>query len=133
MAFSASMQHRAAAEMNITPLVDVMLVLLVIFMVSVPLLAEPVRAGLPQTSPINPPPLPHPALQLEIAADGAYRLDGRLLDPAGLQSRLGQALVEGDGRASLSVRASPHASYQALVTAVAAARDSGLRDIAVMP
>ena len=39
MAFSVSMQDNAVAEMNITPLVDVMLVLLVIFMVSVPVIA----------------------------------------------------------------------------------------------
>ena len=41
--------HRAMAEMNITPLVDVMLVLLIIFMVSAPLLTVGVPIDLPQT------------------------------------------------------------------------------------
>ena len=50
MAFSAAVRDSAVAEMNITPLVDVMLVLLVIFMVTAPLLARPVDASLPQTS-----------------------------------------------------------------------------------
>ena len=61
MAFSAVSQDRVVSEMNITPLVDVMLVLLVIFMVSAPLMTREVTAQLPQTAnsfaPIKPPQL----------------------------------------------------------------------------
>ena len=131
MAFSASMHHDAVAEMNITPLVDVMLVLLVIFMVSVPLVAEPVQASLPQPSSQASP--ARAVVQLEIAADGAYRLAGRMLSPTQLKHRLQEALVQGDGRVSLSVRASSDASYQAVVMALAAARSSGVHEIAIMP
>ena len=131
MAFSASIHHDAVAEMNLTPLVDVMLVLLVIFMVSVPLVAEPMQASLPQPSPQASP--ARAVLQLEIDADGGYRLDGRMLAPVQLEHRLAEALVQGDGRASLSVRANSDASYQAVVTALAAARASGVQDIAIMP
>ena len=48
MAFSNSVRSSMVAEMNITPLVDVMLVLLVIFMVSAPLVTQPLKATLPQ-------------------------------------------------------------------------------------
>ena len=51
MAFSATARDSVVAEMNITPLVDVMLVLLVIFMVSAPLLTKTVDVSLPQVSP----------------------------------------------------------------------------------
>jgi len=132
MAFSVPMQDNLVAEMNITPLVDVMLVLLVIFMVSVPIIARPVHASLPQPSRLTTPPSP-PALQLDIGADGTYRLDGRLLAVAELPVRLAESLVQGDGRASLAVRASPDADYQAVVTALAMARTSGVADVAMIP
>lgn len=48
MAFSAPAGRSELAEINITPLVDVMLVLLVIFMVTAPLLSRPIDAVLPQ-------------------------------------------------------------------------------------
>ena len=51
MAFSAPASPRELAEINITPLVDVMLVLLVIFMVTAPLLSRPIDAQLPQPVP----------------------------------------------------------------------------------
>ncbi len=131
MAFSVSMQDNAVAEMNITPLVDVLLVLLVIFMVSVPIVARPVQASLPQTS--RPTTTPPPVLQLGVAADGAYRLDGRLLAVADLQRRLDEAVLQGDGHAALVVRANSDAEYQSVVTALAVARTSGVADIAVIP
>ncbi len=132
MAFSVSMQDHAVAEMNVTPLVDVMLVLLVIFMVSVPIMATPVQASLPLPSPVTTPP-PHALLQLDIAADGAYRLDGRLMGLADLQLRLDEAVVQGDGHAALAVRANSDAAYQDVVTVLAAARNSGVADLAVIP
>ena len=48
MAFTNTARSSMVAEMNITPLVDVMLVLLVIFMVSAPLISQPLNATLPQ-------------------------------------------------------------------------------------
>ena len=90
------------------------------------------RASLPQTSRFTTHPS-QPVLQLEIAADGAYRLDGRLLPAADLPLRLDQAVVQGDGRAALAVRANSQADYQSLVTALAVARTSGVADIAVIP
>lgn len=132
MAFSVSMQDNPVAEMNITPLVDVMLVLLVIFMVSVPIISKPVHASLPQPSRLTTSPS-HPVLQLDIAADGAYRLDGRMLGLAELERRLDEAVVQGDGRAALAVRANSDADYQSVVTALAVARNSGVADLAVIP
>ena len=131
MAFSATVRDSAVAEMNITPLVDVMLVLLVIFMVSTPLVSRPISASLPQRATRAIPFTPL-QLQLTVAADGSYRLDDRPLAPAQLWQRLDDALVS-DPRAMLRVMAEPEADYQHVVTALAQAREIGITAISVQP
>jgi biopolymer transport protein ExbD len=129
MAFSATARDSAVAEMNITPLVDVMLVLLVIFMVSAPLLTRTVDASLPQVSPPAAEMKPL-QLQLDIADDGSYRLDGRLLTSSELGGRLAEAAIS-DPRAVLRVHGSSGADYQQVVTALAEARRQGIANLSV--
>ena len=105
MAFSATERNSVVAEMNITPLVDVMLVLLVIFMVSAPLLTKTVDAALPQVVPPNPDTIKPLQMQLDVGDDGSYRLDGRLLSQSEVGERLGEAAIS-DPRAVLRVHAS---------------------------
>jgi len=56
MAFGNSNNQEAMSEINVTPLVDVMLVLLVVFIVTAPLLTQSVGVNLPKTVPAAPPP-----------------------------------------------------------------------------
>ena len=130
MAFSVSVRDSAVAEMNITPLVDVMLVLLVIFMVSAPLVSRPIEAGLPQ----NVPPLPIKPMQLQVtvADDGSYRLDDRPLTTEELWLRLDDAAAA-DPRTVLQVSASSGADYHRVVTVLAEARNRGISNIGVQP
>ncbi len=130
MAFSATARDSAVAEMNITPLVDVMLVLLVIFMVSAPLLTKTVDVSLPQVAPPNPETIKPLQLQLDIADDGSYRLDGRLLTSSELDGRLAEAAIS-DPRAVLRVHGSSGADYQQVVTALAEARKQGIANLSV--
>ena len=128
MSYSATVRDFAVAEMNITPLVDVMLVLLVIFMVSAPLVSLPISASLPQqvltatSKPLQ--------LQLDVAANGSYRLDDRPLAPDQLWRRLEEAVVS-DPQTALQVHA--EADYQHVVTALAQARQRGITQVSVRP
>lgn len=131
MAFSASVRDPMVAEMNITPLVDVMLVLLVIFMVSAPLVSQPIQASLPQSTPPIEVTRP-PNLRLTVGDDGSYRLDDRPLASAELWQRLDEAVIS-DPRTTLRVSATSNADYQRVVTALAEARRRGIVDIAVQP
>ncbi len=128
MAFSAAARDSVVAEMNITPLVDVMLVLLVIFMVSAPVLTRSVDATLPQSRPLPPETIQPNVLQLEVSDAGSYQLDGRPLSPDELWRRLDDAVVS-DPRTVLRVHASSGADYQQVVTAMAEARNRGIADI----
>lgn len=131
MAFSASVRDSAVAEINITPLVDVMLVLLVIFMVSAPMVSRPLAASIPQNTPVDQLIKP-PSLLLEIGDDGAYRLDGRVLTQQQLGERLQDSIIT-DPRTVLTVHATSNADYQRVVTAMAQARDSGVVNIGIQP
>lgn len=130
MAFSVSVRDSAVAEMNITPLVDVMLVLLVIFMVSAPLVSRPIEASLPQKG--QPLPIKPMQLQVIVADDGSYRLDDRPLTTDELWLRLDDAAAA-DPRTVLQVGASSGADYHRVVTVLAEARNRGISNIGVQP
>ncbi len=83
--------RRIKPQMNITPLVDVVLVLLIIFMVVTPLLTKHLSLSVPpkvddETPP--PPPGALPALVLTVARDGTTQVNGETIERAELASRL---------------------------------------------
>lgn len=119
----------AIAGINITPLVDVMLVLLVIFMVTMPIRSDVLALALPGTG--EPPPGPRPEpVQLQVQADGSVLLDGaRVALPALLDELRSQHAQAPD--AALSLESSDDAEYRAFALALAAAREAGYREIAI--
>ena len=79
------------AEINVTPLVDVMLVLLVIFIVMAPLFAQALRVDLPQT---QAPPLAEPkVLDVEITREGDLRVDHHAIAAQALPEAIRNALT----------------------------------------
>ena len=119
----------AIAGINITPLVDVMLVLLVIFMVTMPIRSEPLSLDLPNTG--GPPPGPRPEpVRLQVQADGSVLLDGARVELAELPAEL-RALHAQAPDALLSLDSNGDAQYRAFALALAAARNAGYRDIAI--
>ena len=132
MAFTNTARSSMVAEINVTPLVDVMLVLLVIFMVSAPLISQPLNATLPQRQSHNndtPRPL---QMQLEVMDDGSYRLDGRLVSRQQLGENLREAAIS-DERVVLTLRATSNADYQSMAAALAEARENGIAHIGMQP
>ena len=85
------------AEINVTPLVDVMLVLLIIFMVTAPLLSAGVPVNLPDANakPLNQNP---DEISLSIAADGTIHLGDAALLPGTLAQQLAQVPPAPDGK-----------------------------------
>lgn len=95
------------AEMNTTPLIDVMLVLLVMVIITIPIMNHQVPVDLPQPhlGPIE----QRVTHRLEIAASGAVTLDGAAVDEATLPARL--SAIRADPNAELTVRTDEAASY----------------------
>ncbi len=127
MAFSAPASRSELADINITPLVDVMLVLLVIFMITAPVLSRPISTMLPQSRPAPPVERPND-LVLKVGLAGDYTLDDRPVTLADLRARLEDARIA-DPRTVLQVEASEGADYQQLVSALAQAEAGGISNI----
>ena len=88
MAFKLDDEADAMADINVTPLVDVMLVLLVIFMVTAPLLHQGVEVKLPKSVSQNLPRSPEDPLILSITKSQAYYLNETPIPRGQLRDRL---------------------------------------------
>ena len=118
-------QERELATINITPLVDVMLVLLVIFMIAAPLLSRSLPMELPRTGPSN---AAAPELTLQIDTAGGYTLEGRPVSAAALATRLQDALARAPDL-RLRIASAEDSDYQAFVGALSVAERAGVRNI----
>jgi biopolymer transport protein TolR len=117
------------AEINVTPLVDIVLVLLLIFMVVTPLLREEARVDLPvaRTSV----PGDATALTLQIAADGSLTLAGEVLPGDHLAERLRTA-TEGRGERTVVLAADRSLPYATIVAVIDACREAGIGSIGIV-
>ena len=130
MAFTAA--HNASdtmSDMNVTPLVDVMLVLLIIFMVTAPLMDMRIDMRLPGESHRTPP--PSVERQLTVEPGDLFKLDGQALAPAALEQALAQWRQE-QPAAVLKVAVSPDADYQSAATALAVAKRAGVENVGLV-
>lgn len=112
------------SEINTTPLVDVMLVLLVIFIITAPLLTHAVKIDLPQAT-SKPLPEKPEVVTLSIDAAGNTYWDDVLLVPGELQAKL-DAAAHKTPAPELQIRADKNTRYQLLAELMADAQNAGL-------
>jgi biopolymer transport protein ExbD len=112
------------AEINVTPLVDVMLVLLVIFIITAPLLTAAVKIDLPEEA-APPAGASTTAIRITIDADGALYWEADKVDDAALSERLAAA-AKRRPVPELHLHADRQARYARLAHVMAAAQQAGL-------
>ncbi len=129
MAFAqADSRQDAISEMNITPLVDVMLVMLVIFMIAAPVFSKAIPLNLPQTGPDQPD--PPPPIELRIDAAGEVFLGGQPMPVSALSSVFSAERERaGTQPVILSIDANGEADYQVVAKVLAVAQNAGLGNI----
>ena len=121
---------REISEINVTPFVDVMLVLLVIFMVTAPMMQQGVDVDLPQTT-TQPLRLNQEPLVLTVRKDGKAFLGRQEIAIAELGPKL-VAVFGARGDKALYLRADREAPYGLVVKAMAAARGAGATKLGIV-
>ncbi len=114
-------------EINMTPLVDVMLVLLIIFIITIPVMNHSVNVDLPRAT--NQPQDAKPeTMRLSVDADGAYYWNESRIEDAQLQPLLAENAVK-EPQPELHIRGDKAVRYERVALAMAAAQKAGLRKI----
>ena len=114
-------------EINMTPLVDVMLVLLIIFIITVPVMKHSVNVDLPQAS-NQPEDIKPETVRLSVDASGQYHWNEALLSDDELTPRL-QAEAAKEPQPELHIRGDKAVRYERVAQAMAAAQRAGVRKI----
>lgn len=114
------------ADINITPLVDVMLVLLVIFMLVTPAIQQTLTQPL-ASSKLSAEAKPH---KLVVQAGDTYLLDGQAISLPDLKERFNFAIRE-DKHYAVQVFGEPDASYQSFTYALTTAKNAGVENVSL--
>ena len=114
-------------EINMTPLVDVMLVLLIIFIITVPVMKHSVNVDLPQAS-NQPEDIKPETVRLSVDASGQYHWNEALLSDDELTPRL-HAEAAKEPQPELHIRGDKAVRYERVAQAMAAAQRAGVRKI----
>jgi biopolymer transport protein ExbD len=135
MAMSMGGANRTRAEMNVTPMIDVLLVLLVIFMVCSPLKPRGLPALVPQSAPednaTKAPAPPSTELVLTVRGDGALDLNQEAVERSLLRARLMEILkIRGDGL--IFVRGEGDLVFGRVAQVMDIARGAGMSRVALM-
>ena len=136
MAFSSNSGGGPMADINVTPLVDVMLVLLIIFMVTVPALSYPIQVDLPQPSNSPPPPgSPPDPIRIHIDAGGSVNWNGSptplsslqaQFDVEGARGETPTGVVDATKQPTVEIETDRDAEYEMLAKVLSRAKNSNL-------
>jgi len=131
MSFSSGGEVGAPmSEINVTPLVDVMLVLLIIFMITAPLMSHKIEVELPQADLDRKPETkdPVPPITLSVTDDGALYWNDVPISKAKLESEL-SVIAQQTPQPSINVRGDTTTKYGVLNDVVKIAQSQGMRKV----
>ena len=116
------------AEMNVTPLVDVMLVLLIVFMVTMPVMTHSLNVNLPSNHGSTKVQADQ-TTRLEVDVNGAYRLNDQAVSADELLKLLQQSNLKD---ATLAIAADKNVPYDYVARAISAARQAGIEKVGLI-
>ena len=129
MAFGGGLndQEDVMSEINVTPLVDVMLVLLVIFILTVPVLTHSVKVDLPQTQKLNTAVDPK-SISISVASDGSVYWNSKRIDNAQPETMLAEVAAQ-EQQTEIRLYGDRRVAYEEVVKIMAAAQRAGIEKL----
>jgi biopolymer transport protein ExbD len=120
-------------EINVTPMIDVLLVLLIIFMMVIPMSRKAIDLQLPDPTPDNTPQGPPPSqIVLEVLPGNTFKINSQPVTRADLGRRL-KEIYDPRPDKIIFVKGDPTVKYQDVIVAMDVARGSGVKVIAATP
>ncbi len=132
MAMSSGSTGGAMADINVTPLVDVLLVLLIIFMITAPVATKKIKIDLPQPNPnVQNPDNPPEPIRLKIDQHGAFYWNDTPVDELGLKAQLAVISQQTDPakQPELQINADDNVAYESVARVLADAKSYNLTKI----
>jgi biopolymer transport protein ExbD len=119
-------------EMNTTPLIDVMLVLLIMFIITIPVQTHAVKMNMPVNSNSAPPPKPPEIIRIDVDFDGTIGWNGELVpNRADLQARL-YRLAQMEDQPEVHLRPNKLVTYKYVAMVMAEAQRLGVTKIGII-
>jgi biopolymer transport protein ExbD len=133
MAFSAGNSGGIMAEINVTPLVDVMLVLLIIFMITTQLAQPKIKVELPQGTLLTPPTdTPQvPPVTIAVRKDGTMYWNDEQVSEAAMQAQF-RVVAPMAVQPEVQIRADADAEYQLVAMVMTNAKNAGMVKVGFM-
>ena len=119
------------SDINVTPLVDVMLVLLIIMMLITPMLNQGVAMRLPQATNSADKPTTQDNTTVAVARDGTLYVNSKQVSEGEMATKITEAL-EGKKEKLVYIKADEEALYSAVMTAMDQLHQAGVEDIALI-
>jgi biopolymer transport protein ExbD len=120
-------EGQSMVDINTTPLIDVMLVLLVMFIITLPIMTHAVKLDMPQSK-SEPPPVPPTVVDLELDWDGTIYWDGSVVSMQQLESYLRNAATQ-QPQPEIHLRPNKRVKYDYVAKVLASAQRLGVTKI----
>jgi biopolymer transport protein ExbD len=118
-------------DINTTPLIDVMLVLLIMFIITIPIQTHAVKMNMPIPSKNAPPPKPPEIIRIDVDFDGTIGWNGEIVDKNTLQARLQQISQQPD-QPEVHLRPNKLVTYDVVAMIMASAQRLGVTKIGIV-
>ena len=124
-------EYQPLSEINVTPFVDVVLVLLIIFIVTAPLLSVGVQVNLPETAAKPLPSTDEEPLTLTVTADGEVAIQSTTIERDELIPKL-KLIMSERATSRIFIRGDGEAKYEHIMQVMGALNNAGYRDIGLV-